>query len=123
MKKISLKEIAFPIDVDIIIKILQGNGVVKVAELPDMDGFYLLDEEGVLIPWRQILVMVWEQYLRTKIADYLKIIKADDAYIDIKGQQLILYFLPEDRKRIEQLRKRDMNKLQEMDSLEASYIS
>ena len=67
MKKISLKEIAFPIDVEVIQKILKRNGVVKVAELPNKDGFYLFDEKGVLIPSKQILKIVWEQYLGQKI--------------------------------------------------------
>ena len=121
MKKISLKEIVFPIDVDIVKKILQNSGVVKVGELHDMDGFYLLNEEGTLISSRQILTMVWEQYLNQKIADYIKTIKADGIQIDPKKQLLILYFLPEDKEKIDELEKN--NKLCETTSPSGIYIS
>jgi len=108
MKKISLKEIVFPIDVDTVKKILQNNGAVKVGELHDMDGFYLLNEEGALIPSRQILTMVWQQYLDQKIADYIKTINADGVQIDPKKQLLILYYLPEDKEKIDELEKNKM---------------
>ena len=121
MKKISLKEIVFPIDFDAIKKILRSNGVVKVAELHDMDGFYLLDEEGALISSRQILTMVWEQYLNQKIVDYINTIKADGVQIDPKRQLLILYYLPEDKEKIIELEKN--NKLLKTNSPSGIYIS
>ena len=123
MKKISLKEIAFPLDVNVIKKILQSNGIVKVVELSDMEGFYLLDEKGVLIPSTQILEMVWEQYLGLKIADYIKTIKADGFHIDPKKQLLILYYLPEDREEIEGLRKKNEKLFHMKGSFKGNYIS
>lgn len=121
MKKISLKEIVFPIDVEVIKKILQINGVVKVAELHEMDGFYLLDEEGAFVSSRQILTMVWEQYLNQKVADYITTIKADGVQIDPKKQLLILYYLPEDKEKIDALEKN--NKLQKTNFPSGIYIS
>jgi len=119
MKKISLKEIAFPIDVNVIKKILQNNGIVKIAELPNKDGFYLLDEEGVLIPSKKIVAMVWEQYFGQKIADYIKISNADGFHIDLSKQILFLYYLPEDREKIDELKQKKFQKT----TPNMSYIS
>jgi len=105
MKKIPLKEIAFPLDVEVIKEILLRNGIIKVGELPSAEGFFLLDENGGLIPTRQILFMVWHQYLQRKIDEYVKKSNADGVLVDLQKKHLILYYLPEDKEHIEETKK------------------